>query len=353
MKASKMFYLFLVLLPLMLIFSMSCSDNSSEMDKLGLKDTLDVESNSAELGQLGWIKSIRFDVGLRVFSLEKYKDRIEGKIENVRDETIYDVLVWVYYQDTICSNHSSPRSLYPGEVAEWVVHFDYLHECEQSSLNIMVDYDEQTSKDGEKTTSPTIREEKEDDEPEISDFEREQIIIDDLRAKYENEIMDGHLASLLEKYPIVLDNKYCIVIEDKLWATPYINYKYKSKEEGEITYSVVADGIYAAQIHLENASGLFSKYTIVSSGVSGQRLTPKAFNKDKTIEELQSAKSDLERQQKDTLFYKGISTRAEETEGLAEEDIKSILNMFDDYYQELSSLINVIDSILADLKLLS
>ncbi len=140
MKVSKVFYLVIGMLALMLIFSVSCSDNVSEMDKLGLKDILDVDDNYAELGQLGWIKSIRFDVGLRVFDLEKHNNRIQGKIENMRDETMYDVEVWVDYQDTPCVNCSTPCDLYPGEVTEWVVHFDDLDECEQSSLIIIVDW---------------------------------------------------------------------------------------------------------------------------------------------------------------------------------------------------------------------
>jgi len=153
MKASKVFCMVMGMLALMLILCVSCSGNIGCMDKSGVKSILKVDGNTAELGELGWVKAIHYDVGLRVFDLKKRGNSIEGKIENVRDETIYGVEIWVDYQDTPCINHSAQRNLYPGEVTEWLVHFDDLTECEQSSLFIIVDWSDK--EESPFSTSPT------------------------------------------------------------------------------------------------------------------------------------------------------------------------------------------------------
>ena len=137
MKISKVFYVVIGMLALMLIVSTSCSDSISEMDKLGKKSILKTESNYAELGELGWITAIHYDVGLRVFDIEQHKNSFEGKIENVRDETFYDVQVGIVFRGTSWWGWSTQMNLFPGEVTEWVVPFDNLDECE-GTLAIVV-----------------------------------------------------------------------------------------------------------------------------------------------------------------------------------------------------------------------
>jgi len=197
----------------------------------------------------------------------------------------------------------------------------------------------------EEEAAPAEEEEEEEiGEPE-EDIETEEpeepaIYLSNLAFELKHQILHGHFADFLKKYPIKLES----ADDEDSWIHEF---HFKGDGQRYMVSIVPAANLHQAEINLENA------YSLLDKGKLAGELESQALDKDEVAREMENAIGSLTEQQllmpsreQDCIEW------VKECEIAAinnEKTVVKIIETYDDYEQRLSRILTVLTRILSDL----
>jgi len=194
----------------------------------------------------------------------------------------------------------------------------------------------------EEEAAPAEEEEIGEPEEDIETEEPEEpaIYLSNLAFELNHQILHGHFADFLKKYPIKLES----ADDEDSWIHEF---HFKGDGQRYMVSTVPATNLHQAQINLENA------YSLLDKGKLAGELESQALDKDEVAREMENAISLLTEQQllmpsreQDCIEW---VKKCEFAAINNEKTVVTIIETYDDYEQRLSRILTLLTRILSDL----